>query len=223
MNPPARGSAFAAAAIALLLGIPALTGTAQSQGSAPLSLKWAFIRVEADGQRRVVDFSKSPSVGSGERLQIYLEPVSRSYIFVFLLDSQKDLTLLYPDDARAPAAGGGDGAARLLPGEREWFTLDESRGEEQFYLIASAKRLKRLEDLTAAWERNPKSADAKALVLEEIKALRRSHSSAAAAVEKGVPMAGTFQSRSVAPDILGEATFVETREFYSKTLRLPHE
>jgi hypothetical protein len=223
MNPSARGAAIAAAAIALLLGIPALRGDAQSQGGASLSLKWAFTRVEANGQRRVVDFSKSPSISSGDRLQIYLEPVSRSYIFLFLLDSQKNLTLLYPDDARVPAAGGGDGAARLLPGEEEWFTVDESRGEEQFFLIASAKRLKRLEDLTAAWMRNPKSSDAKALVLEEIKALRRSHSSAVAAVEKGVPMAGTFQSRSVSPDILGEATFVETREFYYKTLRLPHE
>jgi len=223
MNSHARGTALAAAAIALLLGVPAFRGGAQSQGGAPLSLKWAFIGLEKGGQKRVIDFAASPSVRAGDRLQVYIEALTSAHVYLFLYDSNKDLTLLYPENPRAPAASGGEGGGRILPAEDEWFTFDEATGEEQFYLLASVKRLSRLEDLTAAWVRNQKSAEAKARVLEEIKAQRRLHSGLTAAVEKGVPMAGTFQSRAMASEILGEATLVEAKGFYARTLRFAHE
>ncbi len=223
MSSHARGTALAAAAIALLLGIPAFRGGAQSQGGAALALKWAFIGLEKGGQKRVIDFAANPSVRAGDRLQVYLEALTSAYIYLFLYDSNKDLTLLYPENPRAPAAPVGEGGGRILPAEDEWFAFDATAGEEQFYILASAKRLSRLEDLTAAWARNQKSAEAKARVLEEIKAQRRLHSGLTAAVEKGVPMAGTFQTRALAPEILGEATLVEAKGFYARTLRLAHE
>jgi hypothetical protein len=36
-------------------------------------------------------------------------------------------------------------------------------------------------------------------------------------------MAGTVQSRAMGPEILGEATLVEAKGFYARTLRLAHE
>ncbi|MCX7038232.1 MAG: DUF4384 domain-containing protein [Spirochaetes bacterium] len=223
MSSHARGAALAVAAIALMLGIPAFRGGAQSQGGATLTLKWALIGLEKGGTKRVIDFSATPSVRAGDRLQVYIEALTSAYVYLFLYDSNKDLTLLYPEAPRAPALPGGEGGGRLLPGEEEWFAFDEARGEEQFYLLASTKRLARLEDLTAAWVKNTKSAEAKARVLDEIKAQRRLHSGLTAAVEKGVPMAGTFQSRALKPDIIGEATLVEAKGFYIRTLRFAHE
>jgi hypothetical protein len=223
MSSHAHGAALVVAAVVLLLGIPAFRGGAQSQAGATLALKWAFIGLEKGGQKRVIDFATSPTVRAGDRLQVYIEALTSAHIYIFLYDSNKDLTLLYPENPRAPAAPGGEEGGRILPGEDEWFAFDAAAGEEQFYLLASAKRLSRLEDLTAAWVKNQKSAEAKARVLEEIKAQRRLHSGLTAAVEKGVPMAGTFQSRAMGPEFLGEATLVEANGFYTRTLRLAHE
>ena len=224
MSRHARGAALvAAAAISLLLGVPGFRGDAQSQAGAALALKWAFIGVEKSGQKRVIDFATTPSVRAGDRLQVYIEALGSAYVYLFLYDSNKDLALLYPQSPRAPALPAGEGGALMLPAEEEWFAFDEARGEEQFYLLASAKRLSRLEDLTAAWLKNAKSAEAKARVLDEIKALRRQSSGLAAAVEKGVPMAGTFQSRALRPEIIGDATLVEAKGFYARTLRFAHE
>jgi hypothetical protein len=223
MSSHAHGAALVVAAVVLLLGIPAFRGGAQSQAGATLALKWAFIGLEKGGQKRVIDFATSPTVRAGDRLQVYIEALTSAHIYIFLYDSNKDLTLLYPENPRAPAAPGGEEGGRILPGEEEWFAFDAAAGEEQFYLLASAKRLSRLEDLTAAWVKNQKSAEAKARVLEEIKAQRRLHSGLTAAVEKGVPMAGTFQSRAMGPELLGEATLVEANGFYTRTLRLAHE
>lgn len=224
MSSHARVAALVVAtAIALLLGIPAFRGDAQSQGGAALSLKWAFVGIEKSGQKRVIDFATSPTVRSDDRLQVYIEALTSAHVYLFLYDSNKDLTLLYPENPRAPAAPVGAGGGRILPAEDEWFAFDAAAGEEQFYLLASVKRLSRLEDLTAAWVKNQKSAEAKARVLEEIKAQRRLHSGLTAAVEKGVPMAGTFQSRAMGPEFLGEATLVEAKGFYARTLRLAHE
>ncbi len=224
MNWRVRGAALAAAAaIVLLLGIPALRGDAQIQAGGALLLKWAFIGPLKGGQKKVIDFATSPSVKAGDRLEVYLEALSSAYVYLFLYDSTRDLTLLYPENPRAPALPGGEGSGRILPGEDEWYTFDAATGEEQFYLLASTKRLSRLEDLTAAWMKNQKSAEAKARVLDEIKAQRRLHSGLTAAVEKGVAMAGTFQSRAMGPEIVGDATLVEAKGFYTRTLRFAHE
>lgn len=217
-----RAAGAATVAAILLLCIAAPAGDAQGKGGELLSLKWAFIRLEEGGQRRVLDFSASPVVRAGDQLQVYIEPLTRMHAYLFLFDSRRDLSLLHPPDPRSPPAQAGQGGV-TLPGDEQFFTIDEKTGEEQFFLLASAIRLSRLEDLTAAWLKKPGSAEAKARVLEEIKEQRRRHSSLTAAVEKGVPMAGTFQSRAIRPDVLGEATLVEASEFYARTLRLVHE
>jgi len=180
----------------LLLCIAA--GRAQGASGAPVSLTWAFVRLEKDGGKTVVDFSAHPIVRAGDRLQVYIEPLTRMHIYLFLFDSSRDLSLLYPPAPRSPPVPGGAGQGWMLPDKEQWFTIDEKTGEEQFFLLASTARLSRLEDLTAAWLKNPKSADAKARVLDEIKEQRRRHSSLTGQVEKGVPMAGTFQSRALA-------------------------
>ena len=138
MSSHARGAALAVAAIALMLGIPAFRGGAQSQGGATLTLKWALIGLEKGGTKRVIDFSATPSVRAGDRLQVYIEALTSAHVYLFLYDSNKNLTLLYPENPRAPAAPGGEGGGRILPAEDEWFTFDEATGEEQFYLLASA-------------------------------------------------------------------------------------
>jgi hypothetical protein len=213
--------ATAVATLVLVLFSAAVAAPAQGADGGRVSLRWAFIRLEKGVQGRVVEFSPPPVVRAGERLQVYLEPLSRIHLYLYLFDSSRDLALLYPPAVRAPPASAGE--RLLLPGEGQWFTIDERAGEEQFYLLASATRLSRLEDLTSSWLRKPADPEAKARVLDEIKDLRRRHSSLAAAVEKAIPMAGTFQTRALTEDILGDATVVEAAGFYARTLRLKHE
>jgi hypothetical protein len=213
----------AAAVAVLVLVLLSAAGNACAQGtdSGTVSLRWAFIRQEKGGKGRVVEFSPPPVVRAGDQLQVYLEPLSRIHLYLYLFDSSRDLALLYPPAPKAAPAPAGE--QLLLPGEGRWFTIDERTGEEQFFLLASVARLPRLEDLTAALLRKPGDPEAKARVLDEIKDLRRRHSAVTGTVEKAVPMAGTFQTRALDGSIIGSATEVEAAVFYARTLRLKHE
>jgi hypothetical protein len=185
------------------------------------SLTWAFIVAGTAGPDRVLDVAKQPVLHSGDRMRIVIERKSPCSIYLFLLDSHDELTLLYP----APPAFSEtpNGAKIELPGKEEWYTIDNSEGMETFQLLVSSRPLEPLEKAARSYTRQPESMEMKAVVLEEIKKARRSHSGLASAVEKGISIAGTMQTRSAQSSPQGEATQVEAREFYAKTIRLPHE
>lgn len=190
-----------------------------------ISFKWAFIYKESPAaEEKVIDFSGTPRIKSGGQLRIYLDRAENTYLYLFLEDSGKDVALLYPESpdqygTKAPPRPG----PAFIPGAAEWFDIDDSTGPEKFYLLASSTRLTRLEELTSnalAQEGNP---ELRAQVLEEIKNIRKAHSTLASGAEKGVPIAGTIRTRDLSSQIGGIATQVEAETFYGKTLRLEHE
>jgi len=191
---------------------------AQSQ---PLSLTWAFIVAGSGGPDRVIDVAKKPVIHSGERMRIVVERRTPCHVYLFLLDAHDELAVLCPPP---PSFSERAKEAKIeLPREGEWYTVDESIGIETFSLLVSSRPLESLAKAARAFAEKPQSAEAKAAVLEEIKKARRSHSSLASVVEKGVPMAGTLQTRSAQSAPQGEATEVKAQEFYAKTIRLRHE
>jgi hypothetical protein len=205
-----------------VLVLPALLQPRSSLAQAQsLSLTWAFIVAGSGGPDRVLDAAKKPVIHSGERMRIVVERRTPCHVYLFLLDSHNELTLLYPDPPFFSEKAKGERIE--LPGGEEWYTVDKSTGEETFHLLVSSRPLEPLAKAARSFARKPESPETKAAVLVEIKKARRSHSSLASVVEKGVSIAGTMQTRSAKSVPQGEATEVEAQEFYAKTIRLRHE
>ncbi len=189
-------------------------------GKTAVGLKWAFVRQADAASGKVLDFSTQPVIRAGDRIRIYFEQTTPGYVYIFLLGSDKELTLIHPQDFSNGGSASWKGI-RAVPGTGEWLEVDNIKGVEEFSIIVSAERLTELERLTDAYLKGG-GADQKAKVLDCLKSLKRTRGGNTAAAEKGVPFAGTFQTRS-AEKIIGNAVVVTAEEFYSKTLRLRHE
>jgi hypothetical protein len=209
--------------ILILFAGPTRHAYAQDDSSDRVVFKWAFIHRSADGQKEVIDFEKRQKVTSGDKLQIYLGPMSEAYLYLFLYDAHKDLYLLFPESPDYYERKSLEKEDIYVPGEHEWFEWDTSKGTERFYLLASSTRLTELEEKTARYLANNQDSKLKSQLYDEIATLRKQKSNLTTTSEKPVAIAGTIRTRGADSELLGDATLVEAEEFYGKTLRLRHE
>ena len=117
-------------------------------GGESVSFSWAFFLKPEGGQVKSLDFETPEPVSGGELLRIYLELHGKSFVYLYLFDSRKDLYLVFPPSG---SFYNGDFPAdykSYIPSGHEWFSLDNLKGTERFYLLASSKRLIELEKLT---------------------------------------------------------------------------
>lgn len=164
------------------------------------SLTWAFIVAGVGGPDRVLDVTKQSVIYSGDQLRIVIDlETSQGYVYLFLLDSHGEFTIL-------------QGKKIEFPREGEWFTVDQSTGTDTFYLLASLYSLDSLAKAVRTYAEEPKSAEEKAAVLEEFEKARHSYTEPYVQ-ERGVPIEGT----------IGEATRVKAAAFYAKIVQLRHE
>lgn len=113
-----------------------------------VSFSWAFFLRPADGQVKSLDFKIPEPVSDGELLRIYLELHGQSFVYLYLRDAKDDLYLVFPPNGSFYNDGVPAGYKSYIPSGHEWFALDDARGTERFYLLASSKRLIELERLT---------------------------------------------------------------------------
>ena len=128
----------------VLLGI--LPGVVS--GGEPVSFSWAFFLKSEDGQVKSLAFETPEPVVGGELLRIYLELHERSFVYLYLFDSREDLYLVFPANGSFYNGDVSAGYKSYIPSGRAWFSLDDLKGTERFYLLASSKQLTELEKLT---------------------------------------------------------------------------
>ena len=189
---------------------------------AETAFNWAFVKRVADGSPAPIDFKERVSIAPGDLFKIHVQPIRGAFIYLFLQDAQGDLQTLFPESFELF-----DGSAYLntryfVPEGDNWFTLDNARGTERFYLIASSDRLRKLETLVRSYDKASAGAKAAArqAVLDEIARVRREHSQLAIAAEKPVTIAGG--TRGINTAIQKVATRIEAPGFYYKLFRLEH-
>lgn len=117
-------------------------------GGETVSFSWAFFMKQEGGQVRSLAFETPEAVASGELFRIYLELHNGSFLYLFLFDSREDLYLVFPPSGSFYNGDFAAGYKSYIPSGREWFSLDDLKGTERFYLLASSKRLFELEKLT---------------------------------------------------------------------------
>ncbi|MBU0676252.1 MAG: DUF4384 domain-containing protein [Proteobacteria bacterium] len=209
----------------ILLGIFLLAGTASTEETTPaatIRFNWGLIHQDKNGVQKILDFSSSPEIATGDSLRIYVRPLENVYVYLYLFDSSKDIALVFPESPdfyeQQPSFLGNE---FYIPSSETWFDIVDPTGIENFYLLAASERLISLEKATAKYMNDEGNAELRATLLEEIKQIRQSHSNFTKIAEKGISIAGTMRTRAIST--IGEATMVEAETFYSKTLRLKHD
>ena len=215
-------SRITAPCLLLMLFIILFIGSVRAEAD-DVEFIWAFIHRGPDGKKEIIDFKKRPKVKEGDKLQIYVQPVSEVYIYLYLVDSSKELYPLFPEEPDFYERNSLENKKYFIPGENDWFTWDDSRGTERFYVFASTQRLKKLEAATQRYWDNPDNSKLKAALLDEIDLTRKRKSQIASTSEKPVAIAGTIRTRGSEPAIKGKAVHVKVEELYGKPLRLKHE
>lgn len=218
----------------LLLSPVAYQVAIAQQGSETddLRFKWSLIvRIDPGGTNEVVNIAKNIvtkktdkiSISAGDKIAMYVEPDESTYVYVYLLDSTNKLIPLFP---RSLAGNNLENELKLgkgtyIPGKYEWFSFDDKRGFESFYLLASPKRLTKLEKLTRNYVETEKEEDlAKQEVLDEIKGIK-SAVVLETPQEKPVPFGGRVRTLEI--DVADLTVEVKAKGFYSKTIILKHE
>ena len=143
---------------------------AGSGHAADVEFRWAILADSGEGMKPL-DFSGSPPiVFSGTGLQIFLEHLSNCHIYLYLLDSQEELTPLYPMEEGFYNYGFPRGPKLIPPGNQS-FAFVPPAGIERFYLIASEERLFQIEKLTKIFQEHSDSYGQQKLLISEIEAI----------------------------------------------------
>lgn len=188
-----------------------------------IKFNWAFIRLDIEGRIETVDFGDRVTAYSGDQIKIFLQPVGTVYLYLYFYSSQKELSLLFPASLEDFEHSYRDGEGYYIPSNDRWFVLDEKKGVETFYLLASVTRLKTLEEATIGFLNAPekKREMLKLKLMTEIKGIRKRHSELKVRAEKPLSIAGTV--RGVDTEMAHYVFEVESEEFYGKTLRIDHQ
>jgi hypothetical protein len=195
----------------------------------PITFLWALIYRDNTGEIVTIDPVKAEAkLSSKDKFKIFIKPVENAYVYLFLLDAQGSLSLVFPEYLDFFRQGYTWGVSYNIPEVDDWLYVDEMSGTEEFYLLASGERLTKLEQLTTAYKTQvsmkqkdtERLALAQKLVLDEIKRLRLERFNMQSPAEKPVPVAVNFRGVGKLIEIL--ATEVKASGFYAKTILLVH-
>ena len=225
------GSLFRRIAVLLaVIFIASAVAYAQTPaGKNDIGFLYAFgAYVGPQGKGKVVSVQNETTLRAGDRLKLFFEPKSDLYFYLLHISSQGELTPLFPAAAQPAKV-----AARtqlFIPAGNNWFELDAHPGQEKFFLIATAERLDRLEELCARHTALTDKADVQSstdAILDEIKRLRQKHKQLSAPAEKPVRIGGSVRgqlpsSAPVVPDVTPLAAEVTAPGFYSRTFSIDH-
>jgi hypothetical protein len=196
----------------------------------PLSFAWAFISLGDNGEAAAIDCSPPViPMRTGDRVKLYVKPIDNAFVYVFLVDTENRLHLLFPESLGFFETGYTFGNQYIIPEGATWFGLDEPEGTEYFYLIGSPERLSGLERLTDAYislcdktgPDDPEKRDAaQDEVLGEIRSIQKGASPLAEGSETPVPISGSF--RTIEEVAGNPAVLVQSEDVYVRTIRIRH-
>lgn len=215
--------------LAVLFIASAVASAQVPSGKGDIGFIYAFgAYVGPQGKGKVISVQNETTLRAGDRLKLFFEPKSDQYLYLLYLNSQGELTALFP--AAAQPAKVVRGTQVFIPTGNNWFELDAHPGQEKFFLIATAERLDRLEELCARHTARKDKAGMQASadeILDEIKRLRQRNKQLSTPAEKPVRIGGSVRgekpsSAPAVPDITALAAEVTAPGFYTRTFSIEH-
>ena len=195
-----------------------------------LNFYWAFgALVGTQDQPQLIPIGRKTVLQTGDRMKILFEPQTESFVYILYYSSQEELLMLFPSEPSAASTL--PGRKYSIPSGNQWFKLDDVTGIEKFYLIASARRLEKLESLYQSHLAKTRVEDIQAstrAILAEIKQLKRKHRTLTAAAERPVRLGGNFrgahqEAQPAQPDLSQIAVEISAADFFSRTFTIDHQ
>ncbi|MCE5334779.1 MAG: DUF4384 domain-containing protein [Desulfobacteraceae bacterium] len=184
----------------LFLVRPAVFAADTRPGGQPaipdVDFRWAFAVLSSqDGKHTVSPVTSDLTLKSGDQLKMMVELQRRCYVYLFHYNPREGLQLLFPYTFQQFSADYQPNRRYYVPRGESWFKLDSNPGQEVFYLVSSAERLKELESAYMKHETAaaPQKAETAKAVLDQIRTLRREHRELATPAERPVPIGGALR------------------------------
>jgi hypothetical protein len=197
-------------------------GSAAVSQNTPLQFRWGVFCKNPDGTVQPIDY-KAPAIAmaQGCAVKFYFQPVQNAYIY-FYYESADSLLLLFPERISHFGKYYVFGKDYYVPKGDDWLESFDLGPNSRFHLIASATRLKKLEEATEKYQAALKSGKevpgARQALLEEIKRQRLEHSVFKNLKEELVLVAGEFRGEDSATEFPAQA--IEADSFYAATIRV---
>ena len=193
--------------------------------------RWAFAATSGqDAQRSMLPVTQDMALKSGDQLKMMVELERRCFVYIFHHNQQDGVKMLFPYALQQFEDDYQPNRRYYIPRGDAWFRLDKNPGREEFYLIASAKRLDELEKAYLRYnsaEPASKAETARALV-DQIKELGREHRELTSPAERPVPIGGALRSVEKVEDpnrfdIAAFADEVLSSGFVARTYTIEHK
>jgi hypothetical protein len=176
-----------------------------------------------------ISIARDATLKTGDRLKLLVELEKKCFIYVIYRSSQGEVALLFPYELRQFADDYITGKKYYIPQGDRWFELDENKGEEKFYLLASAQRLAELETLLEQYmaaEQSQKPALG-TQVLAQIRMIKKQHYKLTTAAERPLTIGGCVRGlgkddKASLPDIAAVAVGISADNFFSRTFTIDH-
>ena len=198
----------------LIIGFTFLPPATLFPDEAYTLLRWAFIIKDTTSKKEYTVNDNKIFLTPTEEFKILIHSPEAAFIYLFHYSSDQTLTSLFPkkseDVGNRPDE---DLWIEIPPGPHRWHQLTPDQGIERFYLLASQKRLKKLESLTRILLKNPDDPAAQKKTYDEIQSAIKRNASFDP-IENPVPISGIVKSDTI--DIFE----VKNASFYAKSIIL---
>ena len=219
-------------ALSAALGTSALVVAQDAVPAENVQYKWAFVaRGGEAGKHHIGVVTKDTSMVTGDEFKLFVNCTMQSYVYVVHKSSRNEVTLLFPYSLEMFDKDFKLDKNYYIPKGREWFALDKNTGTETFYILASSERLTDLEKDLQLFFKAPdeKRSDAAALVVNEIKDIKKKFRTFSTLAERPISIAGNVRGqepKAIDPDridVASVATEVSANNFFSKTITIDHK
>jgi len=193
--------------------------------------RWAFgAMIGAKNDRRLVAITRDTMLKTGDQLKMLVELQKKCFVYLIYHTGQDELHMLFPYEIKQFSSDYELFKKYYIPQGDLWFELDEDVGQETFYLLASAKRLFKLEALLNAYGSAGavKRREVAKQILAEILKEKRRHKKFTTSAESPVTIGGSVRGiikdkKTHSPDIDPIAAEVNAPNFYSRTFTIEHQ
>jgi len=193
--------------------------------------RWAFGAVVGkENARKLVKITHDTTLKTGDQFKMLVELEKKCFVYLIYHGGQGEMQMLFPNDLKQFTTNYRLMEKYFIPQADLWFALDENVGRETFYLLASAKRLTKLEALLTDYESaDPaRKPELTTQILSEIRATKRKHKKFTAVAERPVTIGGTVRGinkhpKTPAYDISKIAVEIRATDFFSRTFTIEHK
>lgn len=195
-----------------------------------VGFKWGF-GAEIGPEKKFVPITRDTSLKTGDELKMVVNLTRDCFVYVVYQNSKGDISLIFPYEFKQFMTDYKVGKNYYIPKARPWFILDESKGRETFYLLASADRLLQLESFVSLYNEADaaKKTSLAQQILTEIRDVRKRYRTFTTLAEKPIAIGGNVRGTAKGsesarrPDVATIATEISATNFYGKTFTIDHQ